>query len=138
MGFRTIVHPRIHQTMREVGISHRKVERAERIPGFDQAPDFVIPDEFAPRVVIEAKIAEDDGTARDKVTRVQHLGHLSAAGQPAGSRSYEVVACIGGRGFGIRREDMKKLLIATHGKVFTLKTLDRIVACTSLKELRTK
>ena len=51
---------------------------ARRIPGFDQAPDFIIPDEWNPRVVIEAKISEDDGTARDKVTRIQHLAELSA------------------------------------------------------------
>ncbi len=95
-------------------------------------------DEFAPKVVIEAKIAEDDGTARDKITRVQHLGHLSTEGQPVGSYKYEVIACIGGRGFGIRREDMKKLLIATRGKVFTLKTLDQLVAFRKLKEFKTK
>ena len=67
-------------------------------------------------MVIEAKIAEDDGTARDKVTRVQHLGELSRQGQRPGTFKYEVVACIGGRAFGIRREDMKKLLLATRGK----------------------
>jgi hypothetical protein len=37
---------------------------------------------------------------------------------------FEVIACISGRGFGVRREDMKKLLLATRGKVFTFKTLD--------------
>jgi hypothetical protein len=88
--------------------------------------------------VIEAKITEDDGTARDKVTRVQHLGELSMAGQPPHQPKYEVVACIGGRGFGVRLEDMKKLLLATRGKVFTLKTLGRLVECSRLKDFRTK
>ena len=37
---------------------------------FDPFPDFIVPDEFNPQVVIEAKITEDDGTARDKVTRI--------------------------------------------------------------------
>jgi hypothetical protein len=55
------------------GVSYRKTKRAARVAGLDQAPDFVVPDEYNPRVVIEAKITEDDGTARDKVTRVQHL-----------------------------------------------------------------
>ena len=32
----------------------------------DQTPDFNVPDEFAPKVVIEPKVAQDDGTARDK------------------------------------------------------------------------
>lgn len=129
---------KIEEALTVAGITYRKTKRAERIIGFDQAPDFIIPDEFAPEIVIEAKVAEDDGTARDKVTRVQHLGELSREGQPTGVTKYEVVACIGGRGFGIRREDMKKLLLATRGKVFTLKNLDRLVDCTMLKKFRTR
>jgi hypothetical protein len=31
---------------------------------------------------------------------------------------------------------MKRLLAATHGKVFTLKKLDRLVECTELKRFR--
>src|SRR5262245_58674671 len=114
---------RIEEALVSAGISHRKTKRAEKVQGFDQAPDFIIPDEFAPLVVIEAKVAEDDGTARDKITRVQHLDELSRQGQDPGNYKFEVIACIGGRGFGIRREDMKKLLLATRGKVFTLKNL---------------
>jgi len=119
-------------------ISYRKTKRAERIPGFDQTPDFIIPSEFNPQILIEAKITEDDGTARDKVTRVQHLGTLSMAGQPPNQPKYEVIACIAGRGFGVRREDMKKLLLATRGKVFTSQNLDRLIEFTCLKEFQTK
>jgi hypothetical protein len=133
-----ILEVRIEEVLSNAGISYRKTKRAERIPGFDQAPDFLVPDEFNVQVVIEAKIAEDDGTARDKVTRVQHLAHLSAEGQADGSYKYEVIACISGRGFGIRREDMKKLLIATRGKVFTVKQLDRLVDATRLRDFRTR
>lgn len=128
----------IEEVLARAGISYRKTKRAERIEGFDQTPDFIIPSEFNPQVIIEAKITEDDGTARDKVTRIQHLGELSLAGRHENTPRYEVIACIGGRGFGVRREDMKKMLIATRGKVFTLKTLDRLVDNTRLKEFRTK
>lgn len=107
-------------------LSFRKTKRAERLPGFDQAPDFIIPDEFNPRVVIEAKITEDDGTARDKVTRVQHLAQIGR------QRGFQLIACIGGRGFKVRREDMRKLLVATQGKVFTARTLDKLVANSAL------
>ncbi|MHB1162565.1 MAG: hypothetical protein ACYC3V_19860 [Chloroflexota bacterium] len=127
----------IEQVLDAAGISHQKTRRAERIPGLDQAPDFVIPDKFNPQVVIEAKITEDDGTARDKVTRVQHLSSLSSQGAAAGRQAFEVVACIGGRGFAVRKEDMRKLLLATRGKVFTLRTLDRMVEHTRLREFRT-
>jgi hypothetical protein len=118
--------------------SYRKTKRAERVPGFDQAPDFIIPSEYNPQVVIEAKLTEDDGTARDKITRVQHLHSLSMEGQRPGVPKFEVIACIAGRGFGVRREDMKKLLLATRGKVFTLKTMDQLVAHSLLKKFRTK
>jgi hypothetical protein len=120
------------------GISFRKTKRAEKIPGFDQSPDFIVPDEFNPRVVIEAKQAEDDGTARDKATRIQHLGQLSTTGITTGEQKFEVIACVAGRGFGIRREDMKEILLATRGKVFTPRTMDRLVQCSALKGFQTK
>lgn len=128
----------IEEVLVRYGVSYRKTKRAERIPGFDQTPDFICPDEFNPQVVIEAKLTEDDGTARDKVTRVQHLDRLSKEGQPSGERRYQVIACIAGRGFGVRREDMKKLLLATDGKVFTSKTLDQLVDCSNLRRLRVR
>ncbi len=128
----------IEDALHRKGISFRKTKRAERIEGFDQAPDFIIPDEFNPQIVIEAKVTEDDGTARDKVTRVQHLGALAMAGQPDGQPKFEVVACIAGRGFGVRREDMKKLLLATRGKVFTLQNMTRLVDCTRAGEFKTR
>lgn len=128
----------IEEVLSRAGISFRKTKRAERIEGFDQAPDFIIPSEFNPQIIIEAKITEDDGTARDKVTRIQHLGELSLAGRTPDDPRFEVIACIGGRGFGVRREDMKKMLLATRGKVFTLKTLDQLVAHTKLKDFKTR
>lgn len=128
----------IEDVLSKAGVSFRKTKRAERIHGFDQTPDFIIPSEFNPQVIIEAKITEDDGTARDKVTRIQHLGELSLVGRSEDDPKYEVIACIGGRGFGVRREDMKKMILATRGKVFTAKTLDRLVECTRLKEYKTR
>lgn len=128
----------IEEVLSGAGISFRKTKRAERIEGFDQTPDFIVPSEFNPQIVIEAKITEDDGTARDKVTRIQHLGELSLAGRSKDNPKYEVIACIGGRGFGVRREDMKKMILATRGKVFTIKTLDQLVEHTRLKEFRSR
>ncbi len=119
------------------GVGFRKTKRAEKIDGLDQVPDFIVPDEFAPQVVIEAKLTEDDGTARDKITRIQHPDALSRRGNALEVPRFEVIACIAGRGFGVRREDMKKLLLATDGKVFTLKTLNRIVECSRLRDFAT-
>lgn len=128
----------IAKVLDRYGIDARQPKRAEKIAGFDQTPDFIIPDEYNPQVVIEAKVTEDDGTARDKVTRVQHLDTISRQRSPDGQPRFEVIACIAGRGFGVRREDMKKLLLATRGKVFTLQTLDQLITCTRLGEFRTR
>jgi hypothetical protein len=78
----------IEAVLSDAGIGFRKTKRAERVAGFDQGPDFIVPDELSPQVVIEAKLTEDDGTARDKGTGVQHWA-LSAcrAGDPAKRRA---------------------------------------------------
>lgn len=133
-----IVENAIEDVLSRAGISARKTKRAERVSGFDQAPDFIVPNEFNPQVVIEAKLTEDDGTARDKVTRVQHLATLSMEGQPSGQPRFEVVACIAGRGFGVRREDMKKLLLSTRGKVFTLQNMQQLIDHTRLAMFRSR
>lgn len=108
---------------------------AERFEDMDQAPDFLVPEPSNPVAVIEAKLAEDDGTARDKVTRIQHLGELRDQRERRSESSYEVIACVDGRGFGIRREDVKKLLLATRGKLFNASTVGQIVEYTSLAAL---
>lgn len=122
------VESRLHRA----SVSARKMKRAERVPGFDQAPDFIVPDETTPEVVIEAKITNDDGTARDKVARILRLAELSRRRVRSGKPGFQVVACIDGRGFGVRRQDMRDLLTELGGKVFTLRTLDQLVAYTHL------
>jgi hypothetical protein len=131
-----VIENAVEERLREAKISFRKTKRAERVEGFDQSPDFIIPDEWNPQVVIEAKITEDDGTARDKVTRIQHLAEISRQRQSEGLSAFQVIACIDGRGFGVRRADMEKLLEATQGRVFTLKTLDYLVESTALKKFK--
>jgi hypothetical protein len=133
-----VLEAAIESVLSSARISFRKTKRAERVEGFDQAPDFIVPDEFNPKVVIEAKISEDDGTARDKITRLQHISELSLKGVvPGGPPRFEVIACIAGRGFRVRREDMKKLLLATRGKVFTLQHLNQLIECTELRRFVT-
>ena len=115
-------------------VTFRKTRRAERLAGFEQAPDFFVPDEVAPRVIIEAKITGDDGTARDKVSRILRLASMRDERTRKGEASFEVVACVDGRGFGIRKEDMRQMLCATLGKVFTLASLDRLIEHTAINE----
>lgn len=129
-----VVEVAIKNVLTEAKISFRETKRAERIPGFDQAPDFIIPDEFTPVALIEAKLTEDDGTARDKVARVQRLRTL----RDEQSKDYDVIACIAGRGFKVRREDMRRLLQATDGNVFTLTTMHLLIERTRIREYRVR
>lgn len=57
-------------------------------------------------------------------------------GRPFAGHRDSVSELIGGRGFGVCREDMKKMILATRGKVFTVKTLNRLVECIRLKEFK--
>ena len=124
----------IEEHLASHNITYRKTGRAERVEGFAQAPDFFIPTELAPAVIIEAKLTNDDGTARDKVARLLRLAAMRDERERAGDPSFEVVACIDGRGFGVRRQDMRDLITATRGKVFTFATIDRLVQTTRLRE----
>ena len=124
----------IEDVLSQAGVPSRKTKRAERVPGFEQAPDFFIPDELDPSVIIEAKITGDDGTARDKVSRILRLAAMRDEREREGRPTFEVVACIDGRGFGVRREDMSQMIAATRGKVFTANTLNDLVANTRISE----
>lgn len=112
-------------------IPFQKPRRTEKIPGFRQAPDFIVPSYANPIVVIEAKLCEDDGTARDKIARIQALVEESRLRK----KPYAVVACVDGRGFAQRVADIVKLLDFTAGKVFTRATLDHLVPHTPLAKL---
>jgi hypothetical protein len=129
-----VIENAIEDRLRKSGVTYRKTQRAERIPGFGQAPDFCVPDEINPAVVIEAKITSDDGTARDKVARIKVLETQRNQHVAEGGAHYEVVACIDGRGFRERREDMRQMLLRLNGKVFTMATLDQLVTHTRIKE----
>lgn len=129
-----VMESAIEERLAASRITFRKTKRAERVPGFEQAPDFIVPDELDPVVVIEAKLTSDDGTARDKVARIIRLTTLSQERIQSGKPGFEVVACIDGRGFGVRTEDMRQLLMRTNGKVFTLANLDDLIDNTRLAE----
>jgi len=128
----------IEKRLRNSSVSFRKTGRAEKIPGFGQAPDFCIPDEINPAVIIEAKITSDDGTARDKVTRIKELETQRNKHADEGKPMYEVVACIDGRGFRQRRSDMRDLILRLNGKVFTAATLDHLLTSTRISAFVSK
>lgn len=127
-----VMESAIEAQLQTARIPFRKTGRAERVPGFDQAPDFFIPDEIVPGVIIEAKITGDDGTARDKVARILRLAHMRDEREANGEPAYQVIACIDGRGFGVRQQDCRDLLKATRGKLFTANSLGDLIRFTDL------
>ena len=129
-----VVEIAVENVLTDAKISYRDAKRAEPVPGFDQNPDFFVPDEYAPVALIEAKLTQDDGTARDKVARVQRLRTL----RDEAGKDYDVIACIAGRGFKVRREDMRRLLQATDGKVFTLTTMHLLIDHTRIRDYRVR
>jgi hypothetical protein len=129
-----VMESAIEERLARAEIRFDRTRRAERVPGFEQAPDFFVPTKTAPAVIIEAKITGDDGTARDKVSRILRLANMRDSKIRDGQPGFEVVACIDGRGFGVRRQDMRDMLLATGGKVFTLATLDQLIGYTRLRE----
>lgn len=129
-----VVEAAVKEVLTAAKVSFRETKRAERVSGFDLAPDFIVPDEFSPAAIIEAKLTEDDGTARDKVARVQRLRAL----RDENRKNYDIIACISGRGFKVRREDMRRLLQATDGKVFTLTTMPLLIENTRVREYKVR
>ncbi|MHB1847243.1 MAG: hypothetical protein ACYCWW_20660 [Deltaproteobacteria bacterium] len=58
-----------------------------------------------------------------------------SARRPVGlSAPYQVIACIDGRGFGVRQQDCRDLIRATRGKVFTANTLTDLITYSDLAD----
>ena len=87
---------------------------------FPSKPDFVLPSVDDPRVTIEAKGANDGGTARDKAARI---ANVAAAAEAAGLTPMAVIDGIGW----IRRDALVQTLQATHGLTFSLSNLETLI-----------
>lgn len=126
---------RIERHLIASGVPFFQTRRAEVLEGWAQNPDFFCPDHRNPVALIEAKMTQDDGTARDKVARVIRLAEMRNACERTGEAGFHVVACIAGRGFGVRRADMKSLLLATRGLVFTASQIDQLAENVDLRRV---
>jgi hypothetical protein len=121
---------RIMEVLAEQGIMARRSAKREKIPTFEQAPDIIAPYEGSiedVEVAIEAKLAEDDGTARDKVARVMTLRENEDRRAARGERPRQVVSVLDGRGFGVRAPDLRRLLVACDGHVYTAAEVGNLI-----------
>lgn len=115
----------------ENAIPFYRTRARERIPGWEQAPDFLLPTREQPVVVVEAKLAEDGGTARDKAARIERLC------REARKKGVLPVAVIDGKGFYRINDVTAPILRNTLGETYTLKTLPRLLELAEIKRLRT-
>lgn len=104
--------------------SHNQAEIAERFHLTVQpAPDFVFHDaNDSLRGLLECKMVNDGGTARDKAARFQNL---RAAGQALGG--VPVFAVLGGLGWTRTSDALGPVIQACDGRVFTLSTLSEML-----------
>ncbi|WP_237166336.1 hypothetical protein [Mycolicibacterium hippocampi] len=96
------------------------------------APDFVVFDKSDTlRSMLECKATNDGGTARDKATRFRLL-------QAEGARlgGVPVIAVLGGTGWARVNDTLGPVLQYTDGRVFTLETLDEMLAVTPFPQLK--
>lgn len=100
----------------------------------EQEADIYVPNRTDPAVVIEAKIANDGGTMRDKAARVSNLARQAQRQGNDGNWAFQVVACVDGRGFSERYRESKELIENTQGKVFTFETLNDLADYTDISE----
>jgi len=92
-------------------------------------PDFVLPSVDEPKVTLEAKGADDGGTARDKAARI------AAVATAARAHGWTPLAVIDGNGWK-RRDALVQTLEATRGLTFSLANLELILDVPEVAELR--
>ena len=102
-------------------------ETAQRF-GVKPGPDFVIPDE-SPTLVVESKVAEDGGTARDKAARIRTLADA------ASGRGLNACVLIDGKGWTERPNALCDVVLATQGRTYTLATIEQILELPEIQAL---
>lgn len=97
--------------------------------GLNPGPDFVIPDD-EPAVIIESKVAEDGGTARDKAARIKDLARAG------NTRGLVVCALVDGKGWTERPTALLDVVLATDGRTYSLSTMSLLLSVPEVASLR--
>lgn len=116
---------------RRAGAGATGATAAAEFLGLSPGPDFALPED-APMIVIESKVAEDGGTARDKAARIINLA------QAALDRGLLACAVIDGRGWSERTNALADVVIATEGRTYSLATLDHLLHIPEVASLQDK
>ncbi len=97
--------------------------------GISPGPDFLLP-ETSPTVVIESKVVEDGGSARDKAARIRSLAVA------ASERGLIPCAVVDGKGWRERPGALVEVIISTGGRTFSLNTLEHLLGVPEIAALR--
>ena len=81
-----ILEDRIADHLHRARIPFHQTTSAQPLDEWEQLPDFSCPDPSAPRAVIEAKMTQDDGTARDKWREFVSSPRSETSGTREGTR----------------------------------------------------
>ncbi len=111
------------------GVGARGATATAELLGLSPGPDFALPQD-SPTVVIESKVAEDGGTARDKASRIINLARA------AEERGLLACAVIDGRGWSERANALADVVIATQGRTYSLATLHQLLDIPDIDSLR--
>ena len=111
------------------GSGTRGADRSAKDFGFSPGPDFVVPDD-SPAVIIESKVVEDGGTARDKASRIKNLADA------AKHRGVLACAVVDGKGWRERLSALADVVIATEGRTYSLATLPQLLELPEIDALR--
>jgi len=117
----------VERLLKERGVPYYRVGTREKVPGWEQAPDFFVPNKDEPKVVIEAKVAEDGGTARDKASRIERLSRAAYA------RNITLISVVDGLGFYRINDVLAPILGNSKGLVYTYKNLPEILQVPALR-----
>lgn len=124
-----ILEDALEALFRRESISFVRVT-GNQAPGFEQAPDYLLPNMDNPTIAVEAKLAEDGGTARDKASRIERLKNTCRR------RDILLMALVDGRGFRRFNDVMLPIVLNTEGHTFTLETLEEILLVDRVKALK--
>ena len=119
----------VEKLLRDNRIPFYRVGAREKVPGWEQAPDFFMPSKEDPTVLIEAKVAEDGGTARDKASRIERLS------RQAYERGATLISVIDGLGFFRINDVLAPILGNSKGLVFSSSNLTEILEVPAIQSL---
>jgi hypothetical protein len=115
-----ILEDALEKLLLQHGVPYERIQD-NNMPGFKQAADFALPDRHDPEVIVEAKLCEDGGTARDKASRIERLK------APCEKRGILLAALVDGKGFRRFDDVLMPIVQNTSGHTYFLENIEEML-----------